>query len=67
MNETVMQHTRGPWRIGSNYGAIVADTPTGGPRGADAVEAYGGHMVCESVARNNMRLMPLRLNYWKRC
>lgn len=49
-------HTPGPWRKGKDYGAIVADAPTGGPYCGDT-EAYGGHLVCESVAPDNMPLI----------
>lgn len=51
------KHTPGPWRVGKDYGAIVADVPTDGPNGADHVEAYGGYLVCESVARKNMPII----------
>ncbi len=51
------KHTPGPWRAGKDYGAIVANVPTDGPNGADHVEAYGGYLVCESVARKNMPII----------
>jgi hypothetical protein len=51
------KHTPGPWRLGKNYGAIVADVQTGGPRGCGDVEAYGGHLVAESVASHNAGLI----------
>lgn len=40
----------GNWRFnGRNYGAITSDQPTGIDDEAN-VEAYGGHLVCETVA-----------------
>lgn len=50
-------HTPGPWRIGKSYGAVVADHPVPGVRGSDDVKAYGGHMVGESIARQNLALI----------
>jgi len=53
-----MTHTPGPWRIGKGYGAIVSSTPVeDGLDGGNNVEAYGGHLICESVAPCNMRLI----------
>lgn len=51
------KHTLGPWRIGKAYGAVVSDHPVTLMRGSDDVEAYGGHMVAESVAKNNLALV----------
>lgn len=46
------KHTPGPWRLGKDYGAVVADhSTTERPDSGHAdVEHYGGHLVCESVA-----------------
>lgn len=53
-----MSHTKGPWRIGKNYGAVVADHAIeGGVSGTDCVEAYGGHLVGESIAKCNASLI----------
>lgn len=46
--------TPGPWRKGKCFGAVVADKPTGGPSGSDHVEAYGGHLVGESMSPANI-------------
>lgn len=51
------KHTPGPWRIGWNYGAVVADTPVPEMDGSDRVAAYGGHMVGESIAPRNRALI----------
>ena len=50
-------HTPGPWRVGETFGAIVADSPVSGIRGSDNVEAYGGHLIAESVAQKNRALI----------
>lgn len=48
--------TPGPWRI--VRGAIVADFPIeGGVPGTDDVEACGGYLVAETVARVNVPLI----------
>jgi len=52
--------TRGPWRVGKCYGAVVADYPIGDVRGADddnAVADYGGHLVGESISSKNCPLI----------
>lgn len=51
------KHTPGPWRIGKHYGAVVADHPVPEISGSDHVEAYGGHMVGESIAPRNRALI----------
>ena len=51
------KHTPGPWRIGRNYGAVVADHPVPEMDGSDHVAAYGGHMVGESIAPRNRALI----------
>jgi hypothetical protein len=51
------KHTPGPWRIGKDYGAVVADHPVPEVHGSDHVEAYGGHMVGESIAHRNRPLI----------
>lgn len=49
-----MSHTPGPWRIGKNYGGIVADHPIeGGVMGTEDVDAYGGYLIAETVAPCN--------------
>ena len=53
------KHTPGPWRIGKTgtYGAIISDFPAPGVPGSDNIEAYGGHMVAESVSASNAPLI----------
>lgn len=50
-------HTRGPWRIGKCYGAVVADVPVNAGLDNDHPEAYGGHLIAESVAVCNQPLI----------
>lgn len=50
-------HTPGPWRVGKNYGSVVADHPVQEIRGSDAVEAYGGHLIAESIAPRNQPII----------
>jgi hypothetical protein len=49
--------TPGPYRIGRHGSCIVADHPVEGMNGSDAVNYYGGHMVAESIARQNAPLL----------
>ncbi|MGL4928013.1 MAG: hypothetical protein ACRC4K_14690 [Plesiomonas shigelloides] len=46
-------HNPAPWRFGDMYNSIVCDTYIFEIKGSDAVDAYGGHMICESVAKRN--------------
>lgn len=50
-------HTRGPWRIGKAHGAVVADVPVNAGLDNDHVEAYGGHLIAESIAVCNRPLI----------
>lgn len=52
------KHTSGPWRVGS-HGSVVANSPIPGVNGSDAVDYYGGHLVCESVTPSNAKLIAL--------
>lgn len=45
-------HTQGPWRAGR--GCVVADHPVPEMNGSDAVEYYGGHLIAESIAPQNI-------------
>lgn len=45
-------HTQGPWRSGR--GCVVADHPVPEMNGSDAVEYYGGHLIAESIAPQNI-------------
>ena len=49
-------HTPGPWRVGA-CGSVVADHPIPELSGSDEVEYYGGHLVAESIAPQNMALI----------
>ena len=50
------KHTPKPWHKG--HGSfIIATHPVNGLIGSDDVEYYGGHLVCESVAPQNMDLI----------
>jgi len=59
------KHTKGPWRLGgapSGRGsmagtAVVADHPVPGIGGSDAVDYYGGHLVAESIAAQNLHVI----------
>jgi hypothetical protein len=50
-------HTPGPWRKGKCHQSVVAETPVPGIKGSDAVEVYGGHLIAESVATQNIPLI----------
>lgn len=45
-------HTQGPWRAGR--GCVVADHPVPEMNGSDAVDYYGGHLIAESIAPQNI-------------
>lgn len=40
--------TPGPWTVRQAYRSIISASPTGYDD-AESIEAYGGHLVCESV------------------
>ena len=40
--------TPGPWRLGLKWDSVVADGSTGYDD-QDTIDAYGGHLVCESA------------------
>jgi len=51
-------HTPGPWRPGNACASVVSDTPIeNGINGGDAVEFYGGHLIAESIAPSNLKLI----------
>ena len=57
MGERMIEHTPGPWKLGSR-GAVVADIPTSNQlAGSDDVDYYGGYLICESVTEANARLI----------
>lgn len=53
MTETTQQHTPEPWRVGIP-GTVVSDSSEGitirGGTGEEAVNFYGGNLICESVS-----------------
>ena len=49
--------TQGPWRAGKTGGAVVADYPIPEVDGSGHVEYYGGHLVAESIAPQNIPLI----------
>jgi hypothetical protein len=49
--------TRGPFRVGRHAGCVVADHPVPNVGGSDDVEYYGGHMIAESIARQNAPML----------
>ena len=55
------KHTPGPWRAGSGTsgkGSVVSDQlAIGALNGSDAVEYYGGNLIAESVAQENIPLI----------
>lgn len=54
-------HTQGPWRAGSGTGgkgSVVSDQlAEGALGGSDAVDYYGGNLIAESVAQENIPLI----------
>ena len=55
------KHTPGPWRAGSGTGgkgSVVSDQlAVGALGGSDAVDYYGGNLIAESVAQENIPLI----------
>lgn len=49
--------TEGPWRPGKIGGCVVADHPVPEIGGSDEVEHYGGHLIAESIAPQNVPLI----------
>ena len=45
-------HTGGNWSVGKAY-CVVSDVPVPEIGGANEVDYYGGHMICESIASIN--------------
>lgn len=50
-------HTPGPWRIGEAGSSVVCDTEIPQFQTAGSVDAYGGHLVAESIARGNLAII----------
>lgn len=57
----MIPHTQGPWRAGSGTagkGSVVSDTlATGALSGSVALDYYGGNLIAESVAQENIPLI----------
>ena len=55
------KHTPGPWRAGSGTGGkgsvVCNQLAAGALSGSDAVEYYGGNLIAESVAQENIPLI----------
>lgn len=47
-----MKHLPGSWKLGKQDGTVIADSKTTERlnTGHDAIEYYGGYLVCESIA-----------------
>lgn len=57
----------GPWRVGKIKSTVVCDSHICGLIGANARDYYGGNLIGESVAPNNVRLIaaaPALLEYF---
>jgi len=52
-----MTHTPGPWRASTQRYAVVADHPVPEIGGSDAIDYYGGHLIGESIAPQNIGLI----------
>lgn len=56
-----VKHTPGPWRAGSGTGgkgSVVSDQlAVGALNGSNDVDYYGGNLIAESVARENIPLI----------
>ena len=60
----VTKRTPGPWRRGKWGGSIVADYPVCTIHGADEIEYYGGHLIAESVAPQNIDAIIRECNHF---
>jgi hypothetical protein len=47
-----LPHTALPWRVG-RPGCVVSDHPVPKMGGSDDIDYYGGHMVAESITKDN--------------
>jgi hypothetical protein len=50
-------HTPGPWRRGRHGGSVIADHPVPEIGGSDSVAYYGGHLIAESIAPQNLPII----------
>ena len=55
-----LKHTPGPWRVGKT-GCVVSDSDKnitiGGAIGKEAIDYFGGNLICESVMPSNAKLI----------
>lgn len=49
-----LKHSRGTWKVGKGWGAVVTDSGEGFPVGTghDDKDYYSGYLICESVAKS---------------
>ncbi len=62
----VGEHTPGPWRVSEKCDAVVADHATGHDD-AQSIHDYGGHLVCESSTKRNIRLIAAAPQLFNAC
>ncbi len=51
------QHTKGPWRAGNVGASVVSDHPVEEMTGSDDVQYYGGHLIAESISKENRNIV----------
>lgn len=51
------KHTQGPWGVSRLGNAVISGSPVPEVRGSDEVDYYGGHLIAESVAAQNVMLI----------
>lgn len=65
-----LQPTPTPYRVGKNGTSIVSDFAEGitirGGTGADAIEAYGGNLIAESLSPGNAQFLVEAANFYAR-
>lgn len=64
-----MVHTPTPWKIGLNYGSIIADPfkcPNDHRIDKGHIEAYGGLCVAESASRSDIAFIVKACNNYER-
>lgn len=54
---TQVKHTPGPWRIGTGDDVVTDHKVDGVHMSHEAFQAYGGHLVAESIAPQNRPLI----------
>ena len=55
-----MNYTKGPWMVGKTN-CVISENDNGlelnGAKGQEAIEYYGGNLICESVSEANAKLI----------